>query len=219
MYIDIIFLEIFRTPLSPKSNWLPKLQTTKEDRKKFVLQNCVLSYLSTRFQIPASSNVSAIVTLEGTQNLETPEIYLINQEHAKSTSNKKFQSLEHDLYRWCAGVDRTTTNGKIEASNGSLANGVFTAELNLIGFPSIACDFVVNLKCGIADFYSVNKITKSLNKKCRLPKADLINAVFCNVLYFPCYVDVKTIKMKLVKEDFIEFSGNICNDLSCPVLV
>ena len=149
---------------------------------------------------------------EVTQHLETPEIYLINQEHAKPKISKKLQSLEHDLYRWCTGVDRATTKGKIEASKGSLAKSVFSAELKLIGFPSGAGDFVVDLKCGVAEFYSVNKITKCLNKKCRLPNAALINAVFCNVLYFPDYVNVKTIQMKFIKEDFIEFSGNVCND-------
>ena len=145
---------------------------------------------------------------------EHPEIYLINPEHAKSASSKKLQSLEHDLYRLCAATDRATTKGKIEASKGKLANRIFSGELKLIGFPSGAGDFVVDLRCGVAEFYSVNKVTKCLNKRCRLSNAALLNAVFCNVMYFPCYVDIKTMKMKFIKEDTIEFSGNVTNDLS-----
>ena len=194
----------------PKRNSLSRIQTAHEHGRK----NCVLSYLSTRFLSTTSPTVSVIDRPESkvTQHLETPELYLINLEHAKPKISKKLQSLEHDLHRCCAAVDRTTTKGKIEASKGSLANGVFSAELKLIGFPIGASDFVVDLKCGVAEFYSVNKITKCLNKKCRLPSSALINAVFCNVLYFPDYVNVKTIKIKFIKEDFIEFSGNVCND-------
>ena len=203
-----ITLESVGTSRLLKQSYLSELQKYKDHKHKFVLQNMLLFHMSTTL------TVSLVAGSEDTQHLETSEIYIINQEKAKFTGNKNLQNLEHDLHQRCAGVDKTTTKGKIEASKGITVNGVFTAELKLIGFPRVTGDFVVDLRCGVAEFYSVNKITKYLNKKCRLPKTALINAVFCNVLYFPCYVNVETIKMKLIKNDFIEFSGNICNDLS-----
>ena len=181
-------------------------------------QNRVLSYLLTRFQSTEPSPVPVTEELKDTQHLEIPEIYFINREHANSTCSKKHQSLEHDLYRRCAEVNTSTTCGKIEASNGRLANGTFSGELKLVGFPNNSGDFVVNLKCSVAKFYSVKKIAKNLNKKCRLPNAAVIDAVYCNVLYFPCYVDIKTIEMKFKGEDFIEFSGNICDTLDLTTL-
>ena len=178
----------------------------------------------TRFQntipspVPVPVPVPVMEEPKDTQQLEIPEIYFINREHANSTRSKKHQSLEHDLYRRCADVDTSTTYGKIEASNGRLANGNFSGELKLVGFPNNNGDFVVNLKCSVAKFYSVRKIAKNLTKKRRLPNAAVIDAVFCNALYFPCYVDIKTIQMKFNGEDFIEFSGNICDTLDLTTI-
>ena len=209
LYINISLENLGVTP-PPKQNIVSRQQTAQEHGKKVAQHTC-------RFPSLPAQTVPMSDKPKDTQHLETPGIYLISQEQPQPIRSKKLQTLEDDLHRLCAAADRTITKGKIEASKGRLANRVFSGELKLIGFPNNYNDFVLVLKRGVAQFYSVNKITKCINKRRRLPEPALISAVYCNVLYFPCYVDVKTMKMNFIKEDIIVFSGNVC-DLGCTRL-
>ena len=204
---------------SPEQNSSLKQQTSNEHKRTFVRQNSLLSKLWRTFQSPASSPPAPVVDEpEDSQNLETPEIYIILQGPDQSTRSKRHQSLEHDLHRRCSNVDKTITHGKIKASKGKQVNRVYSSELKLVGCPKNNGDIVVILRCGTAEFYSVSKITKYTNKKRSVSDTSSINAVFCNVLYFPCYLDVRTIKMTFIQDNIIELSGNIWSNLNIPTL-
>ena len=185
-----------------------KQQTSNEHKRTFVRQNSLLSKLWRTFQSPASSPSAPVVDEpDDSQHLETPEIYIILQGPEQSTGSKRHQSLEHDLHRRCSNVDKTITNGKIKASQGKQVNRVYSSELKLVGFPKNNGDIVVILRCGTAEFYSVSKITKCANKKFPVSDTASINAVFCNVLYFPCYLDVRTIKRHLFRKTLSNYLG------------
>ena len=205
----LIFLENFGTSSPSKQNFLSRLQRSNEHTIQSVRQSRVLSCVTTTLKRPTSPALSLMVVTGWTKPRKAPKIYLLNQEHANFRSSTELQSLEHDLLQRCAVVDRTTNNGTIEVSNINIASGIFTSELKLVNFPRFAGDFVVYIEYGIAVFYLVNKIAKCLNEKGRLPKSAPINAVFCNDVHFPSYVDVKSIEMQFRRDNLIEFSGAI----------
>ena len=204
-----IFLGNFGTSSPSKQNFLSRLQRSNEHTIQSVRQSRVLSCVTTTLKRPTSPALFLMVLTGWRKPRKAPKIYLLNQQHANFNSSTELQSLEHDLLQRCAVVDRATNNGTIEVSNINIASGIFTSELKLVNFPSFAGDLVVYIEYGIALFYLVNTITKCLNEKGLLPKSASINAVFCNDIHFPSYVDVKSIEMKLTKVNLIEFSGTI----------
>ena len=217
--MPLIFLASLKISPSPEQNSSLKQQTSNEHKRTYVPQNTLLSKLWRTFQSPSSSPPAPVVDEpDDSQHLETPEIYIILQGPEQSTRSKRHQSLEHDLHRRCSNVDKTITHGKIKASQGKQVNRVYSSELKLVGFPKNNGDIVVILRCGTAEFYSVSKITKYTNKKFPVPNTASINAVFCNVLYFPCYLDVRTIKMTFIQENIIKLSGNIWSNFNIPTL-
>ena len=129
-----------------------------------------------------------------------------SKRHMATNSHYKKHSLQQHLLHACKNVNNVGTIGKVKTSSGCLQNGSFTASLYLIDFPTDG-DIIAQIKPGVCEFFSVEKISKKLNKKNKLNSNAKLQAVFCNLIYFPCYIETSSIQLNFVSKTEISFVG------------